>query len=83
MTEFARDGLRWRREEDEAIVDVYIAHGRGGGGTAVLRPLAARLGRSEASVRMRLANVRAVVEGGGLGNVAKQTRDVAKAKGLV
>lgn len=42
-----------------------------------------RLGRSEASVRMRLANVRAVVEGGGLGNVAKQTRDVAKAKGLV
>jgi hypothetical protein len=32
---------------------------------------------------MRLANVRAVVEGGGLGNVAKQTRDVAKAKGLV
>jgi hypothetical protein len=32
---------------------------------------------------MRLANLRAVVELVGPGNVAKQSRDVAKAKGLV
>ena len=66
MTKPSRHGVRWRREEDEAIADVYIAHGPGGGGAAVLRPLAGRLERTEASMRMPLSNLRAVVEGGGV-----------------
>jgi hypothetical protein len=78
-----RDGTRWERWEDEAIADLYIEQGPNGGNTARREALAARMERTPASVLMRLGNLRAIVEGKGLSGYAKQTLEVAKAKGLV
>lgn len=79
----ARNNARWARWEDEAIADLYIKFGPNGGGETQRAALAARMDRTPAAVLMRLGNVRAVVDGTGLGNYARQTAAVAKAKGLI